>query len=165
MERHLLRTLLTHVNYYNTSRTHQSLDGDAPVSRPTECEPAFDLIAEPVLRGLHNATAARGDLPAHTSAPSSSRRRSVLTAPRFRFQTRAKLASAYGALTTIATRAKTSRSMSGSDFSGRTGHPARDWDYPAHGIRPPYFGNGQQSSITTVVITAGSLGGSAKYTA
>ena len=53
-ERHLLRTLLAHVDYYNTSRTHQSLDGDAPVSRQTESAPAFDLISEPVLGRLHN---------------------------------------------------------------------------------------------------------------
>ena len=53
-ERHLLRCLREYVAYYNTSRTHQSLGGDAPVSRPTECEPAFELITEPVLGGLHN---------------------------------------------------------------------------------------------------------------
>jgi hypothetical protein len=53
-ERHLLRTLRSYIDYYNTCRTHQSLDGDAPVSRPTESAPAFDLIGEPVLGGLHN---------------------------------------------------------------------------------------------------------------
>ena len=53
-ERHLLRTLVSYRDYYNTCRTHQSLDGDTPVSRPAECEPAFDLVSEPVLGGLHN---------------------------------------------------------------------------------------------------------------
>ena len=53
-ERHLLRTLTAHRDYYNTSRTHQSLDGDAPIPRHTESEPVFELIREPVLGGLHN---------------------------------------------------------------------------------------------------------------
>ena len=53
-ERHLLRTLLAYVDYYNTTRTHQSLDGDAPIARHTESEPVFELIREPVLGGLHN---------------------------------------------------------------------------------------------------------------
>ena len=53
-ERHLLRTLRIYQDYYNTSRTHQSLDGDAPLSRPVESAPAFDLVSEPVLGGLHN---------------------------------------------------------------------------------------------------------------
>jgi transposase InsO family protein len=52
-ERHLLRTIRSCLDYYNTSRTHQSLDGDAPVSRSTESAPAFDLVSEPVLGGLH----------------------------------------------------------------------------------------------------------------
>ena len=53
-ERHLLRTIRSYVDYYNTARTHQSLDGDAPVSRPTESAPVFELVSEPVLGGLHN---------------------------------------------------------------------------------------------------------------
>lgn len=53
-ERHLLRTMASYVEYYNTSLTHQSLAGDAPVSRPTSSAPAFNLIAVPVLGGLHN---------------------------------------------------------------------------------------------------------------
>ena len=52
-ERHLLRTLQEYVEYYNSSRTHSSLDGDAPVSRFTEPAPAFELVGEPVLGGLH----------------------------------------------------------------------------------------------------------------
>jgi hypothetical protein len=49
-----MRTLTSYVDYYNIARTHQSLDGDAPVSRPTEPAPTFDLAREPVLGGLHN---------------------------------------------------------------------------------------------------------------
>ena len=53
-ERHLLRALMAYAEYYNRSRTHQSLDGDAPVSRPTESAPIFEIASEPVLGGLHN---------------------------------------------------------------------------------------------------------------
>jgi len=53
-ERHLLQTLTAYVRYYNESRTHQSLDGDAPVSQRAESAPAFELVSERVLGGLHN---------------------------------------------------------------------------------------------------------------
>jgi transposase InsO family protein len=35
-ERHLRRLLASYSSYYNTSRTHRSLDKDAPVSRPVQ---------------------------------------------------------------------------------------------------------------------------------
>ncbi len=53
-ERHLLRVLREYAAYYNEARTHLSLDGDAPLSRPREASPATRLIAAPVLGGLHH---------------------------------------------------------------------------------------------------------------
>ncbi len=51
-EEHLLRTLLEYVEYYNESRTHQSLDGNAPTLRSIEHD--GEIIATPVLGGLHH---------------------------------------------------------------------------------------------------------------
>ena len=53
-ERHLLTILREYVAYYNTSRAHQSLDGNSPVPRAIEPEPAADVRARPVLGGLHH---------------------------------------------------------------------------------------------------------------
>jgi hypothetical protein len=53
-ERHLTRALAEYVDYYNASRTHLSLDGDAPIPRRRESTPAFHLQATPVLGGLHH---------------------------------------------------------------------------------------------------------------
>ncbi|MHC5212423.1 MAG: integrase core domain-containing protein [Planctomycetota bacterium] len=53
-ERHLLRTLREYAHWYNTARTHSSLDGDSPVARGRETEAVFDVAAEPVLGGLHH---------------------------------------------------------------------------------------------------------------
>ncbi len=50
-EKHLLRTLREYVVYYNESRTHQSLDGDAPVRR--DVESTGTAISKSVLGGLH----------------------------------------------------------------------------------------------------------------
>ena len=50
--RHLLRTLREYVEYYNTSRPHQSLDRNLPV--PREVEAVGDVSAKPVLGGLHH---------------------------------------------------------------------------------------------------------------
>jgi transposase InsO family protein len=52
-ERHLLRTLREYVAYYNQSRTHLSLDRNAPEPRPVEWK-GGDVIATPVLNGLHH---------------------------------------------------------------------------------------------------------------
>ncbi|MCP4006905.1 MAG: transposase family protein [bacterium] len=52
-ERHLLRTLRAYVEYYNKSRTHMSLDGNAPVAR-LRSSGVGDVIADPVLGGLHH---------------------------------------------------------------------------------------------------------------
>jgi len=51
-ERHLLRTLRKYQVYYNESRAHQSLDGNAPVAR--RVERAGEIVATPVLGGLHH---------------------------------------------------------------------------------------------------------------
>ena len=51
-ERHLRRVLTEYVAYYNESRPHQSLDGNAPV--PRRVEPVGEIIATPVLGGLHH---------------------------------------------------------------------------------------------------------------
>jgi transposase InsO family protein len=47
--RHLLRSYL---NYYNETRTHLSLDKDAPVSRAIQT--VGHIFAHPVLGGLHH---------------------------------------------------------------------------------------------------------------
>ena len=51
-ERRLRRTLLEYAEYYNASRTRQSLDGDAPDGRVVEA--TGEMVATPVLGGLHN---------------------------------------------------------------------------------------------------------------
>ena len=50
--RHLLRTLLEYVEYYNESRPHQSLDRNSPA--PREVESIGEVTAKPVLGGLHH---------------------------------------------------------------------------------------------------------------
>ncbi len=52
VERHLRRVLTEYVAYYNESRTHQSLDGNAP--EPRRVQAVGEVIAEPVLGGLHH---------------------------------------------------------------------------------------------------------------
>lgn len=54
-ERHLRRLLSEYVNYYNTVRTHEALDGDCPNSR--QVQPVYDgrkIIAIPHVGGLHH---------------------------------------------------------------------------------------------------------------
>ncbi len=51
-ERHLLCTLRAYQVYYNESRTHYSLDGNAPIARRVQA--AGEVIATPVLGGLHH---------------------------------------------------------------------------------------------------------------
>jgi transposase InsO family protein len=51
-EGHLRRVLQSYARYYNESRTHRSLDKDAPVHRPIESLGA--IISRPVLGGLHH---------------------------------------------------------------------------------------------------------------
>ncbi|MFT4540939.1 MAG: putative transposase [Planctomycetota bacterium] len=51
-EKHLLRTLREFIAYYNESRTHYSLDGNAPIER--EVQARGEVTAKPVLGGLHH---------------------------------------------------------------------------------------------------------------
>ena len=51
-EAHLRWVLLEYVEYYNASRTHQALGGDAPLGR--EVEAFGEVVATPVLGGLHD---------------------------------------------------------------------------------------------------------------
>jgi len=51
-EQHLLKVLVEYAAYYNESRTHQSLDGNAPLPRSVERE--GEVFAMPVLGGLHH---------------------------------------------------------------------------------------------------------------
>ena len=50
--RHLLRTLREYVDYYNTSRPHQSLNPNSPL--PRKVEAVGEVCARPVLGGLHH---------------------------------------------------------------------------------------------------------------
>ena len=52
-EKHLRSVLDDYINnYYNVSRTHMSLDKDAPVHRPVQAEGR--IISKSVLGGLHH---------------------------------------------------------------------------------------------------------------
>ena len=51
-EGHLRRVLQAYARYYNASRTHRSLNKDAPVHRAIESRGA--IISRPVLGGLHH---------------------------------------------------------------------------------------------------------------
>jgi transposase InsO family protein len=51
-ERHLRHMLLSYMSYYNGTRTHLSLNKDAPISRAAEA--AGRIICRPILGGLHH---------------------------------------------------------------------------------------------------------------
>jgi hypothetical protein len=51
-ERHLRHALLSYQDYYNASRTHLSLNKDAPV--PRGAERAGNIVCRPILGGLHH---------------------------------------------------------------------------------------------------------------
>ena len=53
-ERHLRQTLGDYFAYYHRHRTHLSLSKDAPETRPTEMRECGDIVALPVLGGLHH---------------------------------------------------------------------------------------------------------------
>jgi hypothetical protein len=54
-ERHLVRILLRYQRYYNTSRTHLSLEKDTPEGRPVQsAEVGAKIIAFPEVGGLHH---------------------------------------------------------------------------------------------------------------
>jgi cold shock CspA family protein len=51
-EAHLRRTLREYARYYNTVRTHRSLDQDAPVSRPVQR--VGRIVSHALVGGLHH---------------------------------------------------------------------------------------------------------------
>lgn len=52
---HLERVLHEYVEqYYNPARPHLSLDGNSPIPRTREATPVDDVIATPVVGGLHH---------------------------------------------------------------------------------------------------------------
>ena len=51
-ERHLRHLLRSYLDYYNETRTHLSLDKDAPVSRAIEA--VGRIVGRPILGGLHH---------------------------------------------------------------------------------------------------------------
>jgi transposase InsO family protein len=51
-EMHLRRVLKSYARYYNETRTHRSLDKDAPISRPVQR--AGSIISHALLGGLHH---------------------------------------------------------------------------------------------------------------
>jgi transposase InsO family protein len=51
-ERHLRHVLLSYMGYYNGTRTHLSLNKDAPISRAAET--VGHIICRPILGGLHH---------------------------------------------------------------------------------------------------------------
>jgi len=51
-ERHLRHVLLSYQQYYNETRTHLSLDKDAPIPRAVEA--IGRILSRPVLGGLHH---------------------------------------------------------------------------------------------------------------
>jgi hypothetical protein len=51
-ERHLRHVLLAYTDYYNGTRTHLSLNKDAPISRAAEA--AGRILCRPILGGLHH---------------------------------------------------------------------------------------------------------------
>jgi len=51
-EQHLRRVLKSYANYYNTARTHRSLDKDTPVSRPVQR--IGRIVSHALVGGLHH---------------------------------------------------------------------------------------------------------------
>jgi Integrase core domain len=57
-EAHLRRTLREYARYYNTMRTHGSLDQDAPISRLVQ--PLGRIVSQALVGGLHTNTSDLG---------------------------------------------------------------------------------------------------------
>jgi hypothetical protein len=51
-EEHLRQVLKSYASYYNTGRTHRSLDKDAPVSRPVQR--TGRIVSHALVGGLHH---------------------------------------------------------------------------------------------------------------
>ncbi len=53
-QRHLRRVLSSHIDYYQSTRTHLSLDKDCPDSRPIMPRKIGKIVAIPQVSGLHH---------------------------------------------------------------------------------------------------------------
>jgi transposase InsO family protein len=53
-EQHLRHILQAYFEYYHESRTHQGLQNDCPIPRAIQSTDAGNVVAEPVLGGLHH---------------------------------------------------------------------------------------------------------------
>jgi hypothetical protein len=53
-ERHLHRILASYFDYYHRSRTHLSLDKDAPNERPVQPADTAKIVSFPQVGGLHH---------------------------------------------------------------------------------------------------------------
>ena len=53
-ENHLRRLMKQYVRYYNESRPHSSLEGNAPIPRDVDPPERGQVVGEPVLGGLHH---------------------------------------------------------------------------------------------------------------
>ena len=51
-EMHLRRVLKSYARYYNETRTHRSLDKDAPISRPVQWDGS--IMSHALIGGLHH---------------------------------------------------------------------------------------------------------------
>ena len=51
-QRHLRHALLSYMDYHNGTRTHLSLNKDAPISRAAEW--VGNIVCRPILGGLHH---------------------------------------------------------------------------------------------------------------
>ena len=53
-EQHLRRTLTAYLSYYHRSRTHLSLEKDAPTPRPVQAITGGEVVVFPEVGGLHH---------------------------------------------------------------------------------------------------------------
>jgi putative transposase len=53
-EQNLRRILRAYFEYYHESRTHNGLQNDCPIPRAVQSKDAGNVVAEPVLGGLHH---------------------------------------------------------------------------------------------------------------
>ncbi|MFC1680533.1 integrase core domain-containing protein [Pseudomonadota bacterium] len=53
-ERHLKRLMSSYLDYYQSGRTHQSLDRDTPDGRHVRAAEPCNVVESPVVHGLHH---------------------------------------------------------------------------------------------------------------
>ena len=51
---HLKRIMSKYIDYYNATRPHGSLDGNCPIPREIQGPDQGEIVAIPVLGGLHH---------------------------------------------------------------------------------------------------------------